>query len=73
MAHNLAADDILEELSVLQEKAKTTLDCIFEDSKSARVEVLTDIARDYLSAIGEMIGAMQESELRVPSHQTTPS
>ena len=66
MVYNLVTADAFAELSILQEKAETALDCILDGSKCPRVQTLTDIASDYLSAMGEKIQAMQESRLRIP-------
>ena len=59
-------EDALTELSCLQEKAEVALDCILEDSRGRRTQVLADIARDYLVTMREMLEATQESILQTP-------
>ena len=60
-------EDAFTDLSILRSKAEVALDCIVDksvdDSKCAQVQTLTYIASDYLSAMGEMIQAMQKSKI----------
>ena len=63
MASNPVTEDALDELCCLREKAEVALTCIIEDAPNARDQTLAYIAGDYLSAMGEMIRAMQESSV----------
>ena len=55
--HNPITEDALNELSILRRKIEVVLDCTIDDS-NARAQTLTDIANDYLTAMGEIIQAM---------------
>ena len=66
MVYDPTTEDALTELSCLQEKAEVALDCILEDSRGRRTQVLADIASDYLVTMREMLQAMQESILQAP-------
>jgi len=66
MVLNLVTADAFAELSILLEKAAAALDCIVDKQQSIRDQALTDIAGDYLTKIGEMIRAMQESGIKMP-------
>ena len=66
MIYSLVSADAFVELSIIQEKAEAAIHCIRDDSKCQRAQTLADIANDYLSAMGEMALAMQESKLRIP-------
>jgi len=66
MTFSLVSADAFVELSILLEKAEAALHCIMDDSRCQRVQTLADIAGDYLSAMGEMTQAMQESRISAP-------
>ena len=75
MIYSLVSDDAFLELSILQEKTEAALRCIAGESKCQRAKTLAGIASDYVSAMGEMVGAMQESRLAIPPsplHRTSP-
>ena len=59
MVSKLVTEDEITELSCLREKAAVVLSCII-DELNAREQTLTYIANDYLSAMGEMLQAMQK-------------
>ena len=75
MVYSLVSADAFVELSIIQEKAEAALNCIRGDAKCQRAQTLADIVSDYLSAMGEMTQAMQESRLRIPpspARRTSP-
>ena len=61
MANTPPTDDAFDELSCLREKVEVALDCIIDNAEGKCVLTLTYIASDYLSAMGDMVRAMQES------------
>ena len=66
MEDNLTiTEDSLTELSILRQKAEVVLNCVIDDT-DARNQTLTYIATDYLSTMGKLLRAMQESILRMP-------
>ena len=67
MLLNLVTGDAFAKLNILREKAEVALGCIMDDSKCQHIQVLADIANDYISAMGDMIEAMQESPVHYPS------
>jgi hypothetical protein len=66
MVYHLVSADAFAELGILEEKAEAALRCIKDDSKCQRAQTLADIANDYLSAMHEMIEAMQKSGCAIP-------
>ena len=67
MLLNLVTGDAFAKLSILREKAEAALGCIMDDAKCPHIQILADIASDYLSAMGDTIQAMQESPVHYPS------
>ena len=61
MLYHLVSDDAFLDLSILQEKATAALRYIENETNSPRVQTLADIASDYISAMDNIIEAMQKS------------
>ena len=60
----MVTEKALAEIGSLQQKAEVALDCILEDSRGRRTQVLADIARDYIIMMDERIEAMHMQGMR---------
>jgi len=56
----------LAELNILRSKVEAVLHYIIDEPQCARQQTLIFIATDYLTEMGDRIGAMQECKIAVP-------
>ena len=66
MTYSLVSDEAFLDLAILQEKIGAALNCMLDNGEGRYVQTLAAIAGDYLSAMDDIIDAMQKTRVAPP-------